>query len=144
MKKELINFNHKGVWVEYGDMAAEIDELLAPMIEIIWKLGIKTDESCQGTPTEIYPNNDGWSQIYFHDFEEARKLLVLAFQPTDEEIQAVKEHGLPLCLPFAKWKMSCLPVWKNGQIGFHTSVQFPATTVPSITERLRVVLGEKL
>jgi len=136
-KEVLNNGNHKGVWVEYGDMAAEIDELLAPMIEIMWKLGIKTEESCQGTPTEKFPNDSGWSRIYFCGIEEPRKFLALIFQPTIEEMNAVREHDLPLCLPFAEWKMSCIPTWKNGDIAFNTSVQFPFTTVPLLIERLR-------
>jgi len=143
MKPELKNYNHKGVWVEYGDMAAEIDELLAPMIEIMWKLGIKTEESCQGTPTEKYPNSSGWSRVYFYGIEEPRKFLSLALRATIEEKKSVEEHGLPLCLPFAEWKMTCLPTWQNGIIAFNTSVEFLPTMVPIITERLKIAFERK-
>lgn len=136
-EKTLNNTNHKGVWVEHGDMAAEIDELLAPLIKTMWKLGIKTIESCQGTPTEKNPNDNGWCRIYFMGVEEARKFLALGYHPTDNQIQSVKEHGLPLSIPINEWKMSCSPLWHHDRgIIFLTCISFPATMVKIITERL--------
>jgi len=138
-KEQLDASIHKEVWIEHDDMGAWVDELLAPMILLMWKLGIKTEESCQGTPTPKYPDDTGWSRIYFRDMEDPRKFLSLAFQPTIEEKKAIEEYG-SLCLPFAEWKMTCLPMWSNNRIEFSIGVCFSPTMIPVLTERLRIAL----
>jgi len=42
--------NHKTVHVQHGGEAAEIDELIAPLILELWKAEIPTCQSCQDSP----------------------------------------------------------------------------------------------
>lgn len=41
---------HPTVRVTVGDREADIDEAMAPLVEGLWKLGIETQSSCQGSP----------------------------------------------------------------------------------------------
>lgn len=52
---------HPQVHVRVGDQSAEVDELVAPFIERIWKAGITTWTSCQYADSGAFPMyiNDG-------------------------------------------------------------------------------------
>lgn len=62
-----------------GEWSAEVDERLAPLIEALWTLGIRTIHSCQSslrqlnmmrTPTEMF-------YVMFPDTEDLRRMLTL-------------------------------------------------------------------
>ena len=61
---------HKAVVVEVGSHCEEIDEAIAPLIEALWRTGIKTMMSCQ----EADP---GIAWIEFDDMEHVQKFLNL-------------------------------------------------------------------
>jgi len=130
--------SHNPILVSHGDMSAEIDELLAPMIKLMWELGIKTKESCQGI-------GENWAAIYFDELEYPRTFLQMAFDIFDVEehkiVLDMMNRGLsPFGLPFDKWKMWCHPRWHlDGSITFSVTVEFPKSEINNIVRRLESV-----
>jgi len=134
--------------LSYQGELVEIDELLSPMIKIMWELGIKTTSSCQGDGGSSN-KGENWSGIYFNDIEEARHLIQLAFDfSSDEEkkevLQAMgrgsslPEDYLPFALPYDKWDMFCHPMWhQDGKISFLIGVKFPQSEIDNMTGRLK-------
>lgn len=59
--------NHPQVHIEHGDIEADVDEKIAPLILEIWKAGIYTDLSCQ--------SNHGKIWIAFTTTEDAKEFL---------------------------------------------------------------------
>lgn len=59
---------HPTVRVRVGEEEADIDELIAPVIESLWQLGIRTQSSCQG-------GRGGRGHITFPDPEDSAAFL---------------------------------------------------------------------
>ena len=53
---------HPVIRVKIGEASADIDEELAPIIEVIWRLGLKTWTSCQNAGE----SNAGWPEKLPH------------------------------------------------------------------------------
>jgi hypothetical protein len=47
-------FEHEQVWVSHGEMRAPVDIGLAKLIPALWREGIHTHMSCQGTPASVH------------------------------------------------------------------------------------------
>jgi len=76
--------NHPTVRVQVGRVKADIDELLAPLVKLLWQRGLVTYQSCQ----ERYP---GLAEIEFagtddvEEFlEEAQRLYRVEVETCDE------------------------------------------------------------
>lgn len=59
---------HRTLHVQHGDMEADIDEEIAPLVLEMWKAGIDTFMSCQSNPS-------GWVWIQFSEQWAATKFL---------------------------------------------------------------------
>jgi hypothetical protein len=46
-------FEHEQVWVSHGEMQASVDMGLGKLIPALWREGILTVFSCQGTPSPV-------------------------------------------------------------------------------------------
>ena len=70
---------HPQVLIEVGGQRGEVDELLAPLLEAMWELGIRTEYSCQqqGWVPENAEPDDVWSYILFASIEDYRSFLDL-------------------------------------------------------------------
>jgi hypothetical protein len=62
---------HPTVLVQVGDQSAEIDELLAPVIEAIWQAGLETFTCCQ----DLGESNASWLESHPHmaSYVESRR-----------------------------------------------------------------------
>jgi hypothetical protein len=72
---------HPTVPVEVGDRRAEIDELLAPVIEAIWRCGLDTFTCCQ----DLSESNASWVEILPHmsRYVDSRRGWMLIDFPID-------------------------------------------------------------
>ncbi len=69
---------HKTIHVNIGDLEADIDEMLAPLVKEIWKAGISTANSCQ-------ENQPGVAWIEFFSSIDATEFLdIVAGEYSDE------------------------------------------------------------
>jgi hypothetical protein len=63
--------NHKTVSVSSGDLVADIDEKIAPLIKRLWDLGLQTSNSCEDNVPQ------GWVWIEFDSCSDAQRFLNL-------------------------------------------------------------------
>ena len=71
---------HASTTVSVGSRTADVDTELAPLIEALWRLGIDTTHSCQGTTgqgPDLPPRDEPWGYIRFPDVEDFRRFLEL-------------------------------------------------------------------
>ena len=70
---------HLQTLVEVNDLRAEIDTALAPLIEAIWQLGIRTEYCCedQGWVPENAESKCNWSYVIFSSVEDFQRFLNL-------------------------------------------------------------------
>ena len=61
---------HKTVRVQYGDLEADIDVKMAPLILECWKAGVRTSYCCQSNPCN-------WAYISFETSYDFRKFVDL-------------------------------------------------------------------
>lgn len=129
---------HKTIRITHDTMSADIDELIAPLINLMWKAGIETVESCQ----ESY---DGWVAIYFYGVEQPRKFLKIVHAPAQEALDHAATIGenIRIGLPPNKWKMTILPHWQMNHIGFLVSVRFPQSEIGNIFQKLEEYLSNE-
>lgn len=141
---------HRTVNVRVGDMQAEIDEEIAPLIRELWKAGIDTSNSCQETRPGIV-----W--IEFATAEDAARFLnvVAEYEEGAEGLYARItgrwggcEHSSP------PWEYDALPEdlglveafldddeideWHEGEVEFRfsMSVRFPRSDFPAVLARM--------
>lgn len=66
--------------ITVGDRTAEVDAALAPLIEALWRLGIDTAFSCEGSTSQgpdLPPRDEPWGYIRFPDVADFRRFLDL-------------------------------------------------------------------
>ena len=64
---------HRTMHIQHGDMEADVDEQIAPLIIEMWRAGIETWQSCQANPS-------GWVWLQFPTSIDAEKFLnIVAF-----------------------------------------------------------------
>lgn len=70
---------HRQVTVTVGEWSADVDELLAPLIEALWVLGIRTIFSCQSQLLRLNMMRVRTEMFYvmFPDTEDLRRMLTL-------------------------------------------------------------------
>jgi|SRR5271165_6552154 len=131
---------HKFVPITHGNMAADVDIMIAPLVKLMWQVGITTSESCQD-PEEWCQRPSVkkiWSTIYFNGLKEPSRFMEMVYEPTQEEISYAE--GLPITLPFDKWKVGIIPMWKEGHIVYNVNVSFPMDQISFIMERLSLYI----
>jgi hypothetical protein len=148
---------HKQVLVEVGDMAAEVDEGLAPLIRELWRAGIHTTMSCQ-------ENRPGIAWIQFASAPDAEEFLSMVGEYEDG-IDSLYSRINPRCLPLCPehcaeleaklWEYdvfaedfgleedidddgNSVEEWHNGDTYFNlfVSIRFPVTDIPTLVERM--------
>jgi len=121
---------HKFVRVTHGNMSADIDELIAPLIKTMWEADIITAESCQGY--------EGIASIYFDGVEHPRKFLEMVWEP-----EQMFDHNLPIGFPFwLKWKTWFAPQWKNGKVDYTVMIGFPYNEIEGFIQRIKSKQGK--
>lgn len=126
--------NHPTIHIKVLDQEDDVDEKIAPLIELLWGRGIKTEFSCQDYgDSGGDPAKKGWMYIQFNP-ENLSKFLDLVQVPQ-------KEMGLPETsiypYPFLFWKWEMYPVWdlQMKKTVLMTMAVFPATSMEWIIER---------
>jgi hypothetical protein len=146
--------DHETVYVQFGDMEADIDVGIAPLIEEVWRAGIMTGLSCQ----EIRP---GKARIVFltaedaetflnivvgeysHDYDSLYNRIRQAWSTGDEDKdswwdfatgaddESIEDDDLP---------DGSGEEWSIGppQFKFSISIRFPVTDIPVLLERMKV------
>lgn len=92
---------HRTVSIAYGDWKADIDIAIAPLILEMWRAGIETYLSCQGSPP-------GWIWIMFGDVDALRCFLNIVgrFEPSRRSLHHRMRRGYDLpegALPGRWW-----------------------------------------
>jgi hypothetical protein len=145
---------HKTVTVRVGPWEAAMDELIAPLIEELWKAGIETTNSCQ-------ENQPGITWIAFATAADAVEFLNIVAE-YEEELDILynrmchdwDRESAPLSAPY--WEYEVHPVdlalcrvldpveeaideWHTGcpDFGFTLSIRFPLCDLPVLTARMQ-------
>lgn len=140
---------HRTVKVQVGEMQADIDEEIAPLIRELWKAGIDTFNSCQ-------ENRPGIVWVQFATADDAARFLNVVTE-YDEEPDGLYarvtgrwdgcEHSAP------PWEYDALPEdlglvetflddeideWHEGEVEFRftMSVRFPRSDFPAVLARM--------
>lgn len=100
---------HKTVELQLGRGKVAIDELLAPLIRLVWARGIRTLACCQ----EPFPGLPGWAWVAFQGTEDVRRFFDLAGR--DFRVQTVV-------------------TWKRGRCQIHLEVLIPHRDIPAMVE----------
>jgi len=127
----MISKMHKTIRVTHHNMSADIDELIAPLIQAMWDVGIETVASCQG--------NEGIAEIYLNGVEHLRKFLEIVWIPEAEALKVATEAGeVPIGFPFwLKWKTWLAPQWQNGKVDYLVMIGFPYNEIENFIKRLK-------
>lgn len=112
----------------------EIDELIAPLIDKLWKLGIGTENCCQG-------DSDEWAMISFFDSADAMRFLdCLRLERSTDPESLDRRAAIPPCESQNRWQWTAMPFGFPGDNGEHifqmwASVRFPPEDLDKIIER---------
>lgn len=144
---------HRTVHVKQGEMEADIDTAIAPLIQEVWKAGIVTTLSCQ-------ENLDGMAWIEFLTTHDAADFLDAVATDYSEELESlynrIRRGFDPIGTgDFPWWRFSATPwdtsvnewVAENGDseeeslaaphFEFHLGIRFPTDDIPTLVERMR-------
>lgn len=83
VKKKVKMINHPTKYIEFGDMKADVDELIAPLVLNLWKQGILTHLSCQDNVPK------GWIWLCFCSAEDAERFLSIVAGKFDGEVNSL-------------------------------------------------------
>jgi hypothetical protein len=139
---------HEAVLVREGDMEAEIDVKIAPLVREIWRAGIETYMSCQ---------EDGFGLVWleFPGEKELLSFLGIVVDRYEEGRDSLYNRSVgEFCptYPNSSWEFDMRPldyalhdecgdeeVWHEGEpdIAFLHSVRFPPADLPLLLRRLR-------
>jgi hypothetical protein len=139
---------HKQVHIRYGDIEADIDERIAPLILELWKADIVTALSCQNN------NNRIW--IEFLSARDAEKFLNIVGAVYERAPESLYNRITNVWVPENErrwlnkfWEYDAHPTdWSVSQNGEHEerdsevdfsfsiSIRFPKSDLAIITERV--------
>lgn len=70
---------HPQVSVQVGELLADVDEAIAPLIEALWRLGIRTVHSCQSITRTFNLMREADERFYvmFEEIDDLRRMLGL-------------------------------------------------------------------
>jgi hypothetical protein len=143
-----MSIEHPQTFVHVDDQAAWVDEGLAGFIELLWRHGWQTDNSCQ--------DNGGLVWISFPAMVDAEDFLsMVAGEEADDDwslYRAIVQSSDPADPQLADrlrrehlWRYAVLPKDLNELVGgrtgaaevrFSLSVRFPPGHLPEVMERL--------
>lgn len=133
---------HKTVAVQVGEYHEEIDELLAPLIETIWRLGIHTAMSCQET-------SPGIAWIEFDSLDDLQRFLniVARYEPGTDTLYSRIHYDLnPLFAGAWEYQLNFIDLNElddfSGETFFDFTVgaYFPVTDIPLLLDRLNELI----
>ncbi len=75
---------HRTIRVEFEDIAVDVDEKLAPLMPLLWRHGISTDECCQ-------EERPGFASITFPGTDEIHTFLSIAEREYKAEVETRSE-----------------------------------------------------
>lgn len=132
--------------VTFGERSAEVDAGLAPLISALWRLGIDTTFSCEGTTAQgpdLAPREEPWGYISFRTAEDLRQFLDL-FAHTElaeRRFRSDRNH-----------RRATSPIWEiaitvhrfaedetldDGTVRLPSRVGFPSRDIESMTRIVR-------
>jgi hypothetical protein len=126
--------DHDGKIVAVGWRVAWIDEDLAEMIWLAWKLGVVTESSCQ----DIFEDGRA-ADLGFPDPEQLRRFLELAV-PLSDEPGGLYDRATGCNIdPDANgmWEYSLFPHLSERGCELAVSVLFPRSDIAALTTNLR-------
>ena len=133
---------HKMIPVSAGGQSADIDEPIAPLVEEVWKAGVRTLHSCQDNPT-------GYVWIETESAADATRFVDIALSGDtgDAAQKGLRERALRQG-PIGFWPLS-RGLWlfkvsidnQGGEGPVHTkflvSIRFPRRDLPLVLENFR-------
>lgn len=137
---------HKEVVVSVGRNSEKIDEGIASLIEKIWRAGIKTEESCQGTEEE------GEVYIYFPTIASFLKFINIVGATSKSDMASPNSLYRRINPPYnaegGVWRYFCNvedynicqpECGPNFRVGMH--LYFPQTDQAEVERRLEKYLS---
>lgn len=118
--------DHPTTRVQVGNQTADIDTRLAPIIEMLWKLGVSTLESCQ----EHIP---GICYILFQSCTEFQKF-----------VKILSSHHRAIYKLQYEWGSEITLIKPNKGVDFNIPVfiYFPQDDIPILEEALRRTIND--
>lgn len=107
---------HPTIRVRVGEEEADIDELIAPVIESLWQLGIRTQSSCQG-------GRGTRAHITFPDPEDAAAFLNIIGSEFDPAIDSLWNRAARDDEPDDWTSYRAQEVWRFSADAFDHSVE---------------------
>lgn len=137
---------HKQVRIQVGDYEADVDEELAPLIEQLWRAGLRTVLSCQ-------ENRPGVAWIMFATQDDLCRFLdiVAEYDPEDGSLyrrvsqrtsaeEGCWEYDLHLedAAVYEEEMDDSIIDWHDGEACFYfsASARFPRTDLPMLLDRM--------
>jgi hypothetical protein len=128
---------HPQARVTVGDLTAEVDAEIAPLIEALWKLELITLNSCH--------DQDGRVWIHFATAWHAERFLDAVAGEPDDEVEGLHNRIVGKLGPSDPdeldvfdaerlWHYEALPSEYQGQIYLTISVRFPKQDYPAVLE----------
>jgi hypothetical protein len=143
---------HKTIHIEHEGRAADIDEMIAPLILEMWKAGIETAECCQ---------NFGGRSVYIHfpDTQNAERFLNIVGAVHEQGLRSLYNRLSDYYYPFPENQRTQAKFWsyiagvrdraivrgkthtEDEQIGppqfrFSVSIIFPQSDLEAVMRRL--------
>lgn len=133
---------HETISISYGNLSAEIDVLIAPLILEMWKQGITTIFSCENY-SNISCEESGWANITFDKHEFFIKFfekIMFSFNKSLIESASpylkLNNHAGIHPYPCFSWEYRLYPVYKNSKTELIYSIFFPSNNISVITKML--------
>jgi hypothetical protein len=103
----------------------EVDELMAPLLLAMWRLGLDTQFSCQGNPDRYFAHDQLFaqnrSQIVFPDFDQACKFAKKTMEMLDSSL-------------FTEGGIEVASMLEMDETSFRAAVTFPPQMLGRVTE----------
>ena len=133
---------HEAVIVKVGDRREEIDVMLAPLIEAIWRAGIATMMSCQETEPGI-----AWVAFDTIDDLKLFRDMVVWFEDDEQSLYAranSPRFGYSVESPW-EYQLNIIDCFEDqpeqteddcASFEFWVGLYFPQSDIPELVERL--------
>lgn len=128
---------HPQVRLTVDGFTVEVDELLAPLIEGLWLLGIRTRFSCQSVTRKLNLVREPreWFYVMFADAEDLRRMMALFV-------------GTPLdpTLRTSSWRYELYPEFRDSTddlstVGLHPVVLIPVEQMSQVAAVVLAFVG---
>ena len=121
--------NHPTQTISHEGMTAEVDEMIAPLILNLWKLGINTVLSCQDNPSSYLIG--GWIWIVFTTEQDYEKFISIAAGEPNSIPESLYRRAMYGASSYGKcWEHES---WdSDGSSEFRVSILFPQSDLQSV------------